>query len=116
MGEPERVSALVVSDGVLPILGLRATLGRTFTRADDSPGSAKTVMLSFGFWQRKFGGDRSVIGKTITVDGELRQVIGVLPRDFPFGGRDIAMLLPFHLDRARAFLRDFTYQSVPMLN
>jgi len=85
MAGPERVSALDVTDAVLPILGVRATLGRTFTRADDSPGGAKTVMLSFGFWQRKFGGDRSAIGKTITVDGELRQVIGVLPRDFHFG-------------------------------
>jgi len=115
MAEPERVSALGVTDGVLPILGLRATLGRTFTRADDSPGSAKTVMLSFGFWQRKFGGDRSVIGKTITGDGELRQVIGVLPRDFHFGGRDIAMLLPLQLDRANTFLGDFSYESVARL-
>ena len=63
MAEPERVSALDLTDGVLPILGLRATLGRTFTRADDSPGSAKTVMVSFGFWQRKFGGDRNIIGR-----------------------------------------------------
>src|SRR5580704_9088160 len=82
MAGPERVSALDVTDGVLPILGVSVTLGRTFTPADDSPRSAKTVMLSFGFWQRKFGGDHSVIGKTITVDGELRQVVGVLPRDF----------------------------------
>src|SRR5258708_1321591 len=115
MGEPERVSALDVTDGVLPILGLRATLGRTFTRADDSRGGAKTVMLSFGFWQRKFGGDRSVIGKTITVNGELRQVIGVLPRDFHFGGRDIAMLLPLQLDRAYTFLGNFSYESVARL-
>jgi predicted permease len=115
MAEPERVSALDVTDGVLPILGVRATLGRMFSRADDSPGSAKTVMLSFSFWQREFGGDRLVIGKTITVDGELRQVIGVLPRDFQFGGRDIAMLLPLQLDRANAFLFDFSYESVARL-
>src|SRR5437764_2813899 len=107
LAEPERVSALDVTDGVLPILGVRAILGRTFTRADDSPGTAKTVMLSFSFWQRKFGGDRSVIGKTITVEGESRQVIGVLPRDFHFGGRDVAMLLPMQFDRATTFLGDF---------
>jgi len=115
LAEPERVSALDVTDGVLPILGVRAILGRTFTRADDSPGTAKTVMLSFSFWQRKFGGDRSVIGKTITVEGESRQVIGVLPRDFHFGGRDVAMLLPMQFDRATTFLGDFSYQSVARL-
>jgi len=113
--EPERVSALDVTDGVLPILGVRAALGRTFTRADDSPGSTKTVMLSFSFWQRKFGGDRSVIGKTITVAGELRHVIGVLPRDFHVGERDVAMLLPLQLDRAETFLADFSYESVARL-
>ena len=80
MAEPERVSAVDVIDRVLPILAVRATLGGTFTRADDSPGSAKTVVLSFGFWNRKFGGHRSVIGKTITLERELREVIGVLPR------------------------------------
>jgi len=115
MAEPERLSALDVTDGVLSILGVRAILGRTFTPADDSPGSAKTVMLSFDFWGRKFGGDRSLIGKTITVEGELRQVIGVLPRDFQFGGRDVAMLLPFQFDRANTFLFDFSYESVARL-
>jgi hypothetical protein len=115
MAGPERVSALDATDGVLPILGVSVTLGRTFTPADDSPRSAKTVMLSFGFWQRKFGGDRSVIGKTITVDGELRQVVGVLPWDFHFGGRDIAMLLPLQFDRANTFLFDFSYESVARL-
>ena len=75
---------LAVTDGVLPILGYHPLLGRSFTRADDSPGSADTVMLTYGYWRRKFGGDRAVIGKTITVDGELRQIIGVLPQDFRF--------------------------------
>jgi len=115
MAEPERVSALDVTDGILPILGVRAILGRTFQRADDSPGSPKTVMLSFSFWQQKFGGDRSVIGKTITADGELRQVIGVLPQDFHFGGRGVAMLLPFQFDRATTFLGNFSYESVARL-
>ena len=84
LGEPEHVSGLAVTDGVLPILGVSPMLGRLFTRADDSPGSADTVILTYGYWRRKFGGDRSVIGKTITADGKLRQIIGVLPQDFRF--------------------------------
>jgi len=115
LAEPEHASGLQVTDGLLPILGVTPILGRSFTRADDSPGSAETVMLTYGYWTRKFGGDRSVIGKTISVDGTLRQIIGVLPRDFRFGGDDLALLLPVQLDRAKTFLTPFSYYSVARL-
>jgi len=102
LAEPEHAPGLEVSDGVLPILGISPVLGRSFTRADDSPGSTDTVMLTYGYWRRKFGGDRSVIGRTITVDGTLRQIIGVLPQEFRFRDqRDLALLLPMKLDRAK---------------
>jgi hypothetical protein len=114
-GEPEHASALLVTDGVLPVLGITPVLGRSFTQADDSPGSAQTVILTYGYWHRKFGGDRSVVGKTITVDGTLRQIIGVLPQDFSFGGPDPALLLPIELDRAKMFLTPFNYDSTPSL-
>jgi predicted permease len=115
LAEPEHVSGVDVTDGLLPTLGVSPLLGRSFTRADDSPGSAETVMLTYGYWRRKFGGERSVIGKTITVDGTLRQIIGVLPQDFRFGGPGLALLLPMQLDRAKTFLIPFNYDSVARL-
>src|SRR2546427_2192686 len=115
LAEPEHAPGMQVTDGVLPILGVTPILGRSFTRADDSPGSAETVMLTYGYWARKFGGDPSVIGKTISVDGTLRQIIGVLPHDFRFGGDDLSMLLPLQLDRSKTFLTPFNYDSVARL-
>src|SRR5271170_1063193 len=83
-GEPENVPGLDVSDGTLPILGVVPALGRLFTPEDDSPGKPETVLLSYGYWKRKFGSDSSVIGRSITVDGKPRVIIGVLPRGFQF--------------------------------
>jgi MacB-like periplasmic core domain len=114
-GEPEHGSGLLVTDGVLPVLGATPLLGRSFTRADEQAGSPNTVMLSYGYWQRKFGGDRSVVGKTITVDGTLDQIIGVLRQDFRFGRPDLALLLPIKLDRAKTFLTPFNYDAVARL-
>src|SRR5579864_7492952 len=83
-GNPEQVPALVATDGVLPTLGVAPMLGRWFSRADDTPGAADTVMLDYGYWQRRFGGDRSIVGRAIRVDGKPRQVIGVMPKEFRF--------------------------------
>ena len=83
-GNAEQVQALDVTDGVLPILGVPPLLGRWFNRSDVKPGAADTVMLSYGYWKRRFGGDRGVVGRTITLDGKARQVIGVMPRQFRF--------------------------------
>ena len=83
-GNPEQVQALDVTDGVLPILGVTPMLGRWFNRADVAPNAADTVMLDYGYWQRRFGSDRAIVGRTITVDGKARQVIGVMPQHFRF--------------------------------
>ena len=84
IGEPEHVAGLDVTDGTLRILGVVPALGRIFTREDDSPGSPATVLLSYEYWRRRFDGAPSVIGRSITVDGKSRQIIGVLPQGFQF--------------------------------
>ncbi len=115
-GEPEHVSGLDVTDGVLPILGVKPPLGRLFTRQDDTAGSPETVMLSYGYWQKKFGGTRSVIGQSMTVDGKSREIIGVLPRGFHFLNRDdAALILPMQWDRSKTRLGNFSYEGLARL-
>jgi predicted permease len=115
-GNPEQVPALVVTDGVLPTLGVAPMLGRWFSRADDTPSAADTAMLDYGYWQRRFGGDRSIVGRAITVDGKLRQVIGVMPRNFRFlDGEQPALILPLQLDRNKTTLGQFSYDGIARL-
>ena len=115
-GEPEVLDALDATDELLPTLGVHPVLGRAFTLADDQPGSPLTVMLNYGYWQSKFGGDRRVIGRTIEVDGELRQIVGVLPKSFTFLDKPgIALVLPIRLDRAKTALGDFEFGGVARL-
>ena len=114
--EPEHVDALDVTDGILPILGIPPMLGRVFSKADDSPGAPDTVVLTYGYWRRKWGGDASVIGKTIVVDGKQRQIIGVMPKRFHFLDRsDPAIIIPFQFDRNKTNLGNFSYQGVARL-
>jgi len=63
-GEPEQASGLMVTDGLFPVLGATPLLGRSFAQADDHPGSPDTVMMTYGYWRRKFGSDRSVVGES----------------------------------------------------
>src|SRR5271167_2328464 len=115
-GEPEHVRGLDVTDGTLPILGVAPAVGRLFTRKDDSPGSPETVLLSYGYWQKKFGSDRSVIGRSITVDGKPREIIGVLPRGFHFlDEEDAALILPFQWDRSKIKLGNFSQRALARL-
>jgi putative ABC transport system permease protein len=115
LAEPEQVDGLDVTDGTLTILGVQPILGRRFTRKDDSPGSPATVMLSYGYWQRRFGGSRSSIGRRIVVDGRAREVIGVLPERFRFMNMKPALILPLQLNRSEAFIGDFSYQAIARL-
>jgi predicted permease len=116
LAQPERVPTLEVTDGLLTILGARPILGRSLTRADDAPGSPDTVMLTYGDWRREFGGDRSVIGKTIGVDGTPREIIGVLSRHFRFLDEPTpALILPVKLDRTKTTLGDFGNDGIARL-
>jgi len=115
-GEPEQVRGLDVTDGTLPILGVTPVLGRLFTREDDSPGSPETVLLTYGYWRQKFGGDSSVIGRSITLDGKPREIIGVLPRGFHFlDYDDVSLIVPFRFDRNKVKLGNFSYQGLARL-
>ncbi len=116
-GKPEHVQGLDVTDGVLPILGVRPLVGRLFNRRDDSAGAPQTVVLSYGYWQRKFGAASSVVGRSITVDGKPREIIGVLPRGFRFldGADDAALFLPFQWDRNKTKLGNFSESALARL-
>ena len=81
---PEQVSGGRTSAGVLHTLGRVPYLGRDFTAADDEPGGGHVVMLGYGLWQRRFGGDRGVVGRTVRINGEGYTVVGVMPPDFVF--------------------------------
>ena len=84
IGEPEQVRTQRVTDGMTSILGAAPIVGRSFSRQDDQPNSPATVVLMYGYWQRKFGGDRGIVGQQIKVDGKAMQIIGVMPKDFHF--------------------------------
>ena len=114
--QPERVHALSVTHDVLSMLGILPIIGRIFLSSDDSPGAPATVVLTYGYWQRRFGADSSAIGKTIIVDGTVRQIIGVLPRNFRFLDlQDLALILPLQLDRNKTQLGNFSYFGVARL-
>ncbi len=115
LAEPEQVEGLDMSDGMLGILGVQPILGRGFSRGNDTAGSPKTVLLSYGYWQRKFAGDRNVVGRTIQIDGEPREIIGVLPKGFTLANRNPSLIVPFQFDRNKLTLGNFSFQSVARL-
>jgi putative ABC transport system permease protein len=83
-GDPERLGAVVVTGEFFPALGASAAVGRTLTPQDDDPGATPAVVLSHALWHRRFGGDASVVGRTIHLDAKPSVVVGVMPREFAF--------------------------------
>ncbi len=114
IGDPEQVPVVVVTQGTLPALGVQPALGRWFSQAEDTPGTPETVILSYGYWQRRLGGDKAVIGRAITVDSRPHVVIGIMPQGFRFLNRDPAMILPVRFDR-NTVEQNFAYQGIAQL-
>jgi putative ABC transport system permease protein len=115
LAAPEVVRGLDVTSGTLLALGVQPILGRWFTLKDEADGNSKTVILSYGYWQRKFGGDASVIGRRIVADGKAREIIGVMPRTFRFLDKKPDIIFPLQFERAKVSLGDFSYQSIARL-
>ncbi len=90
-GEPERLSGQMISPSLFSVLKVSSQIGRGFTAEDEKDGAPRVAILSYGLWQRRYGGQESVIGQTITLDDESFEVVGVAPRgfDFPEKGTDI---------------------------
>jgi predicted permease len=83
-GEPERVQTTAATAGLFRALGVAPALGRAFTDAEDTPGNDTVVVVSHGFWQRRFGGDPSAVGRSIMLNGEPSTIVGVMPEGFDF--------------------------------
>jgi predicted permease len=108
-GEPIQIDGATVTGNLFEVLGKPAWIGRTFTDHDDTPGAAGTVVLSYSLWQNEFEGDPGVLGKTIFLDGEPFAVIGVMPADFHFPGRETEFWTTFRFDEDAYKERDNNY-------
>jgi predicted permease len=115
VAEPEQVFANLVSDGLLQALEVQPEVGRWLLAADQAPGSTDTVLLSYGYWQRRFGGARSVIGKKVDIDGRPREIVGVMPSGFRIADIPADLIIPLRLERSRAFLAGFALRGLARL-
>ena len=115
LAEPEQVRTVEVSDGVLQALGTPPQVGRWLSPADQIPRGPERVMLSYGYWQRRFGGDRSVIGRNITIDSRPREIVGVMPKGFQFVDADFDLVRPLGFERDKLILAGFGFHGIARL-
>ncbi len=115
LAQPHEVHTASITDGVLQTLSVPPLVGRWLLPAEQDPHGPKAVMLSYGYWQRRFGGDRSVIGRSIEVDSQPRQIVGVMPQGFRLVNADFDLLVPLGFDRNKQTLAGFAFQGVARL-
>lgn len=111
-GEPERIEGTATSADTLAALGVPPAIGRTLTAADDAHGAPCAVLISHGFWSRRFGGDTTIVTKTIRLDDETCDVAGVMPAGFDFPTRTTAFWRPIRFSPDVATVRDNNYLRV----
>ena len=112
LAEPEQVRAVVVSDGVLQALSVAPQVGRWLMTADQVPRGPQRVMLSNGYWQRRFGGDGGVVGRNIMVDSKSAEIVGVMPKGFRFVDADFDLVEPLQFDRSKLILAGFGFNGI----
>jgi len=115
LAEPEQVRTVEVSDGVLETLGVPPTVGRWLAHTDQIPRGPERVMLSYGYWQRRFGGDRAAVGRNVLVDSRPREIVGVMPQGFRFVDTDFDVILPLAFERGKLILAGFGYHGIARL-
>jgi len=115
VAEPEQVRTVEVSNGVLETLSTPLQIGRWLSSADQIPGGPERVMLSHGYWQRRFGGDRSAVGRNLTVDSRPREIVGVMPPGFRLVDAEFDVIVPLAFDRGKLILAGFGYQAIARL-
>lgn len=118
-GEPEEVAAQATTPNLFELLGTRPALGRALVAGDEAEGRQDVAVLSHGLWQRRFGGSRDVVGRSVTLDGRGVTVVGVMPPDFRWfikenslGGKPAELWVPLPLPEQRGVARRGRYLSV----
>jgi len=114
-GAPERLTAARVTPSVLSVLAVAPEVGRLFTEAEQSPGGTPVVLLSHELWQRRYDGDRRVLGESLRVDGVAREIVGVLPAGFRYPQPEVALWIPFTIDLAAPDIGSFSFTAVARL-
>ena len=95
LGEAERIAAPRASANFFSVLGVDPLMGRTFQAGEDVPNGPKVTVLTYAFWQRRFGGDQNVLGRAITINGDSYTIVGVLPASFQFALRNSDLWIPY---------------------
>jgi predicted permease len=115
LAEPEEVSTVGVSNGLLQTLGVPPLVGRWFSDNDMKPDATATVLLTYDYWQRRFGGDESAIGRTMSINSAPVQILGVMPQGFRIVDTDASLIMPMRFDRSRLLLPTFDFFGVARL-
>jgi predicted permease len=113
--KPEEVQVITVSGGLLETLAVPPIAGRWLNAADQDPHGAHSVMISYGYWQRRFGGDRGIIGRTIRLDTEPKQIVGIMPRGFKVVDSEFDFLRPSAFDTRNQIMEGFAWNGVARL-
>ena len=106
LGEPERIACAQVTATLFNTLGVQPIRGRGFAAEEDRPGANNVAVVSDGFWQRRYGGDESILGKTLTLNDKPYTIVGVMPAGFRFPG-EFDIWLPLALDPVKEFKGDW---------
>jgi predicted permease len=114
-GQPERIEAQAVTPSFFSVLRAEASAGRTFLEEEGVPEAERVALLSDGLWRSHFGGDPSMIGQLLDVNGTMRRVVGVMPPDFGYPDRNARLWVPLVVDPARAPLANFGAGGVARL-
>ncbi|HYB95299.1 MAG TPA: ABC transporter permease [Vicinamibacterales bacterium] len=99
-GEPQELATIIATANIFDVLGVAPALGRPFAAGEDQDGAPRTVALSHALWQRQFGGDPTVVGRDVSINGEPVTVIAVMPRTFEIFGLPADVYLPFRMTPA----------------
>jgi predicted permease len=110
---PEQIRGIHVTEGFFRLFGAPVILGRTFTPQEDSPNAGKIVVLSYGLWQRKFGGDPGIIGKSLSLGNEPYTILGVIGKDF-LSDPEADVWLPFQFEPISNNMNHF-FQAAALL-
>ena len=98
--QPRRVNSAIVTSELMPVLGVQPLRGRQFTRADTLPGAEDVAVLSADIWRSAFGGDESVVGRVVQIDGSPTRIVGIMPPGYDIHDAKVQVWLPLTLDPA----------------